>query len=152
MELSMLHTKSTKSNYFHGTTYKRAMEIIRNGFDPDTVKHTTHGQDANFFSPDPLYAMSYMSSDEFDYGILFEVNLDGYELHPDPDVYAKGMVYIKNQIPPYRIVGIYKFAHPKGEQGVYDVDDEFKTKCVDVIKGSRFKVGDEIKIPMGHRF
>jgi hypothetical protein len=149
-ETTRLH-ETTQNKYFQGTTYKIALKIIKNGFDPKATKHTTHGQDANFFSPDPVYAMSYMSGDEFDYGILFEVDLDGFELFPDHDIYAKGSVYVKDLIPTNRIIGIYKFSHPHGEQGVYDIDNNYNTKCIEVIKGSLFKVGDEIKVPMGHR-
>jgi len=152
MKLSMLH-KTNKNRYFHGTSLKQALKIINKGFNPTAPQHTLHGRESCYFSLDPIYAMSFMSSDELDFGILFEVDLDGYDLYLDPDIYAKtkGSIYVNTSIPPERIIGIYKFGAPSG-WGVYEIDDNNNTKCLEVIKGSRFKVGDELKVPMGHRF
>lgn len=93
--------------------------------------------------------MSYMSDQNANcYGVLFEVDLTDLKLESDPDETALYSIKVRVDIEPDRIIGHYRFGHPDGMCTVFDPDNHFRTKCIEVIKGSTFKVGYEVNVPV----
>ncbi len=82
----------TKGLYYHVTDPKNMENILRNGFTGEEM----------WFTKDRPH-------DEYTGGMLFEVNLSGYNLKPDPRWKDEHKVFISNkEIPPERITRIYK--------------------------------------------